>query len=653
MPMNHNNVVVIPPDKIHLLLQAAIAHHRSGRLAEAALLYGQLRKAAPRHFDAAHLGGTVALQQGRPLEAIPLLMQALRIDPRSAICEMRLGLAHLGAGKIPEAEKCLRQVLARQPDFHEAWDNLGMVLKSAGRLEEAIAAHRRSIEIQPRYAPGWYNLGLSHSWVGRSSAALACHERALTTDPSHPRARFGRAQALQQLHRIEEAIAGYDDQLTRFPDHHEARSSRLFALNYRDSHARETVFAEHAEYGERVEASARDRPTPAPKSLPTDSGPPERKLRVAFLSPDLRTHAVASFLEPLLAHLDRSQFDVFLYHDHFTVDATSERLKAGALIWRNFIGQPEAAVETQIRGDAPDVLIDLAGHTGQSRLPLFARRLAPVQIGYLGYPNTTGLAAMDFKFTDLLADPVGDADAFHTERLVRFAPTAWVFQPPAGGPEPSPLPCLTKPNVTFGSFNNFAKISDLTLSLWARILDEVPASRLVLKSLAGTDLSFFARLTRQGLDPARVDVLPSAASIYSHLEQYSKIDIALDTFPYHGTTTTCEALWMQRPVVTLAGNRHASRVGVSLLTAAGHPEWIASDEADYVKTAVSLASDPARLGETSRELRTALRQSPLFDYRAQAALFGAALRACWTERMTRVTSPLSTTPARAASPVAA
>ncbi len=614
--------------KTHLQLQAALAHHRAGRLREAATLYAQLRRVEPRHFDACHLGGTVALQLGKPAEAITLLKQALSVDPRSAVCGMRLGLAFLTSGQISEAVAQLRRITGQHPQFHEAWDNLGMALKSAGNVSEALSAHQRSVEIQPRYAPGWYNLGLTHALLGQSDTALECHERALEIDPGHANAHYGRGQALQQLHRMEDAIAAYDRQLLRDPDHHNARSSRLFALNYLPSFPRETIFAEHAEFGRRLGAGLGQEQVLISHASRTVRG---ERLRVAFVSPDLRTHAVACFLEPLLSHLDRGRFEIVLYHDHYVIDAVSERLRAQAAIWRHIVGVPDAEVERKIREDAPDILIDLAGHTGLNRLSLFARRLAPVQITCLGYPNTTGLSTIDYKITDAFADPAPEADAYHTERLVRLEGCAWTYLPPKDSPAPSPLPCATKPGIVFGSFNNFSKISDLTIALWSRILDAVPGSMLALKSHTRTHAAFLTRLSHHGLDPSRVEMLGPAPDIRSHLESYSRLDIALDTFPYHGTTTTCEALWMQRPVVTLAGDRHASRVGVSLLNAAGRSHWIAQTESEYVRIAVSLASDRTVLTSESLILRDSLRTGPLFDYAGQATRFGAALRSCWEE----------------------
>jgi predicted O-linked N-acetylglucosamine transferase (SPINDLY family) len=351
---------------------------------------------------------------------------------------------------------------------------------------------------------------------------------------------------------------------------------------------------------------------------------------VAFLSQDLRAHAVAFFLEPLIAHLDPSRFEVVLYHDHLQVDSVSNRLRFHAALWRNFMGRSDSFVERVIRSDAPDVLVDLAGHSGHSRVHLFARRLAPVQITYLGYPNSTGLPAIDYRFTDEVADPKGDADRMHVERLVRFSSCAWAYQPSAElGAAGAVPPAGEGEAVSFGSFNNLSKVNDATLRLWGRVLSAVPGSRLVLKSIWFDREGIRPRLGLAGIDPARVAMLEPSPDPVTHLACYREVDIALDPCPYGGTTTTCEALWMGRPVVTLSGDRHASRVGASLLTAIGRPEWIARSPEAYVQIARDLAEDRSALRSASAGLRGALQRSPLMDHVAQAQRFGDALRRCW------------------------
>lgn len=627
------------PDQIHRLLQEAVKHHREGRLASAVPLYRRVRAAQPRCFEAVHMLGLIALQQDRPAEAIGLLSLAHRLSPRSSLCAMRLGLAFNAAGQQAEAERHLRLAIELEPQLAAAWDNLAFCLKTQDRLAEATGCHERSLALRPDSAFGWYNFGLTLALRGRHAEALGCHERALAVDPGYALGHFGRAQTLQHLHRIPEAIEAYGRHLELDPANLEARSFRLMALQYADGWPRRRLYEEHLAFGRAVSVF----PVPDFPNPPE----PERPLRVAVFSPDLRAHSCAFFLEPLLRHLDPAAFTIHLYHDHFREDATSARLKSRAKVWRNFVGQPAAAVETAVRADAPDILIDLAGHTGMgNRLPLFARHLAPVQVTYLGYPDTTGMAGISHRLTDAIADPPGEADAFATEQLVRFARTAWSYQPPEFAPEPGPPPSAGGRPVTFGCFNNPAKITDALLGVWARLLAAVPGSRLLLKGagLGADDIRarYRDRFAAAGLPAEQVEMVERTDGACEHLELYGRVDVALDTFPYHGTTTTCEALWMGVPVVTWQGDRHASRVGASLLHAAGHPEWIAPTAEDYIRLAAGLAADSAGRASWRTGLRDDLRRGPLLDHAGQAEKFGAALRACWSEWCAkRVTEPAS------------
>ena len=611
-------------------LQAALALHRAGRLDEALESYRRLMAEAPRNFDAVHLAGVVALQQGRAAEAASLLSRAHALAPSHAVCAMRLALALSAFGRHEEAEGRLRKLLGRAPDWHEAWDNLGYVLQLRGRMPEAIDCHRRAVRLQPGFAGGWCNLGLALLFTGRAGEALACQDRALALEPGHSQANHGRGLALQHLHRIPEAVEAYGAAIAQAPRDTATRSYRLMALHYLDGLSRDEILAEHKAFGAVVDPRpGADHPRPPLPFAPRGS----RRLRVGFLSPDLRTHSISYFLEPLLRHRDRAEFEIILYHDHFVVDGTSERLRSLADCWRNLVGRPGPEAEAQIRADAPDILVDLAGHTGLNRLELFARRLAPVQVTYLGYPDTTGVAAMDYRLVDGITDPIGEADAYCTERLVRFAPTAWTYSPPEDAPQP-----LAREDgpVRFGSFNNLAKVGDETLRGWAGLLALVPDARLLLKAAGlgedGVGGWMRGRLEAAGIDPARVEFLGRTAGTAEHLACYRRVDVALDTFPYHGTTTTCEALWMGVPVVTLAGDRHAARVGASLLTAVGHPEWVARSWSEYASIAAGIAHRQAGSLADRALLRAEVARSPLMGHPAQAARFFTALRGCWTER---------------------
>jgi len=674
--------------QLQKIMQTALVHHQAGRLGEAEKLYRQARLAAPGQFDPFHLSGTLAYQQSRFQDAVELLTRAYRMNPKMAVCEMRLGLALAAVGRHVEAEKRLRGAVEKDPKSAEAWNNLAFTLRVIGRVAEAKDAYgkaieakpdfyeaidrlgalvadtqglpagipyfRRAIEVKPSYAPAWANLGLALNADRKLTEAIAAFDRALKLDPKLVQARVGRALAYQQSYRIEEAAKEFGAAAAQDPLNHEARTGRLLTLNYLNTLSRAELFAEHLAYDRGLDQGG-FKIDPATVKF-GNSLEPDRRLRVAFLSPDLRTHSVAFFIEPILRYLDRSLFQVYLYHDHFLVDELSKKLGGMAEVWRNFVGQMHDVVEKTIRADAPDILVDLAGHTGLSRLPVFARRVAPVQISYLGYPNTTGLRTMDYRFVDAITDPPGEDDAFHTEKLVRFSRCNWTFQPPVDAPLPSRVTgdanATEAPPIVFGSFNNFAKVSDETLRLWAQVLAAVPGSQLLLKGHglpdAGTTERVQQRLALLNVEPSRIRLLGRTPGIADHLTLYSEIDIALDTFPYHGTTTTCEALWMGVPVVTLQGNRHASRVSASILTAVGHPEWIAHQSEQYVAIARELANDPSQRARLRHALRDDLWKSPLLDHAGQSARFGEALRACWREKTALLAgSPASATLATA------
>jgi protein O-GlcNAc transferase len=650
------------PAQILALLQEGLALHQAGRLPEALALYQRVRAAAPRNFDAAHLQGTAALQQGRLGMAAAALTEARRLDPRSAVCALRLGVALNGLGRPAKAEIELRAALFHDPQLPEAWYHLGCVLEGLGRTDEAVAAleravavkadyaeaydrlgavlfagrgaaaaeppARKAVEVQPEFARGWCNLGVYLVPLGRLSEALTCFDRALALDPMLHHAHAGRGLALERCYRVPEAVEAYAAALRGDPKNHRARSARLLALHYLPDVAAGALFEEHRRFD-------RERETAAEGIGAEDRRlEPERRLRIGFLSPNFRAHAVSHFIEPLLAGLDPAHFEVFLYHDHPVVDGVSERLRRGGRHWRQVAGRSDAALEAAVRGDRIDVLVDLAGHTEINRMALLARRLAPVQATYLGYPDTTGLEAMDYRLVDERSDPPEATLA--TETLVRFSPTAWCYAPPLEAPAPAQPPGARGLAPVFGCFNNFAKVTDEMLRVWSRLLGLVPGARLVLKShglgQAGLQAGVRRRLATVGLDLDRVELLELDPTIGGHLAAYAGIDVALDPFPYHGTTTTCEALWMGVPVVTWAGDRHASRVGVSLLTAVGRPEWIAADADAYVRIAAGLAADPRRLAQERTSLRAAMRDSLLLDHAGQSARFGRALREMWRKR---------------------
>jgi protein O-GlcNAc transferase len=610
------------PNQLNALFRDAVSLHQQGRLAEADAAYAKVRKALPGSYDVLHLSGLVAHQLGRASEAVSLLAKAHRLNPTAGDCEARLGLALLASGKMPDAERHLRSAVARLPGFADAWEGLALCLKLTDRLEEAVACHRQSTGVDPARAASWASQGLTLALLGRLEEALLCHERALAIDPGYVPSLLGKAQALHQLLRDDEALAAYDRVLAVEPGQAEARSKRLFLLEHGDRMAPSELLAEHVEFGRRV-GPEQERRFAADRS-------PGRKLRVGILSPDLRQHACAYFLEPILAHLDPAGFEVIAYADHFREDAVSARLRSRVALWRKTVSLSDAQLERTILDDQVDLLLDLAGHTAPNcRLGVLARRVAPVQVTYLGYPDTTGVKAIDYRITDGHADPSPGADLLATETLWRL-PCAWTYQAPQEAPEPR---LRVGPGRVYASFNFPGKWSERVLRSWARILELDREGTLVLKGSGLGDPGVAARLRRRlgdaGIDLARVNLLPPTAGIREHLECYHAVDVALDTFPYNGTTTTCEALWMGVPVVSLAGDRHASRVGSSLLAAVGRPEWIAPSTEAYAATAISLASDRPLLMRERSELRPRFKAGPLGDAAGFTRGLEAALRGMW------------------------
>ena len=677
-------------------IDLAFTHHQAGRLADAEGLYRQILANVPEQPDALHLLGVIASQVGRHDAAVDLIRQAIRALPGPAMYHCNLAMALRGLGRTDEAIAASRQAIALQPDYPEAHHNLGLALHDQGRMGEAAECYRETIRCKPDFAEAHSNLGSVLRSQGSLAAAIAEYRTAIALRPDFADAHMNLGTALTDERRLDEAIAEFatalrlkpesadthynlgnalrfsgqqDESLAAYRRALDLRPGFVGALNNMGSIFRDRgdveealatyrlilqsapgevkvhsnvlltlhcvadadpaeIFAEHRRWDE-----AHAQPL-AQLIIPHTNDPqPERRLRIGYVSPDFREHSVAYFLENLLAHHDPAQVETFCYEDVTRPDAFTERLRGIAGHWRKIRGLSDAEAAEIIRDDRIDILVDLAGHTADNRIPIFAHKPAPVQINWLGYCGTTGMRAMDFRLTDALADPPGTTEHLHTETLIRLPHCAWCFRPSGDAPSHSAPPAVTAGHITFGSFNAMPKITDAMLAVWSRILREVPGSRLLLKNLGlgGTEVKtrVRARLERAGIAPERFALRGNTPSVAGHLALYGEVDIALDTFPYHGTTTTCEALWMGVPVVSLAGKTHASRVGVSLLTNAGLPELLAMSEEQYIQLAVSLAKDLPRLTHLRGALREQMKNSHLMDAPRFARDVEQAYRDVW------------------------
>lgn len=607
-------------------LERALEHHRAGRLDEAEALYREALEEDPRNPDALHLAGVAAFQRGRPAEALARIEAAIRIQGRVAPYHNNLGIILKRLGQTGQARECFERALALDPGYAEAHNNLGDVLQAEGRLEEAAARYREALRIKPDYAEAHNNLGNALMETDRPEEALEHLGRALELRPGWAEAHNNRGNAYLKLAFLEEALACYRRALELDPECVAAHSALLYALNCDPECEPATALAEHRRWGARYAAHG--------AGPPHGNDPqPERRLRLGYLSPDFRSHSVAWFFEPALAAHDRARFEVVCYSKTARADAVTGRLRRLADGWRDIGRLSDEAAAQRIRADGVDILVDLAGHTAGNGLAVMARRPAPVQATWLGYPNTTGLAAIDYRITDAVADPPGVTDGWHSEELVRLPGVFLCYQPPEGAPEPGELPARRNGYVTYGSFSSLLKVTRPALAAWAAILRAAPGSRLVLKSRPlgrrAARERVLAALAAEGIGAERVELLGHAASCAEHLACYRRIDIALDTFPYHGTTTTCEALWMGVPVVVLEGRTHAARVGVSLLNALGLNDWVARSWEGYQALAARRAEDPDELARLRAGLRARMRRSPLMDARAFTRELEEAYRRMW------------------------
>jgi len=601
------------------VLHEGLTLHQAGRVSEAAAAYARARSLEPSLFDAWHLGGMGALHLGDLHGAETLLAGALARRPESVDTMIPYAAVLVAGGKPDLAVSVLRRASELAPSHFLVWDKLGMALRAEGKPAEAIACHERAVRLSPESPVAWASYGSTLEQAGRLGEAVDAYARAFRSGPTDSVALEGYANCLYKVGRLREALSLHERLLSLNPRAWASHSLRLMALCSDEGQTAGSVFAAHAEYGRLLSEAVVERRIPRRAR----SGP----LRVGFLSPELWNHPVGRFLLPFLEHADRAREQVFLYLDSPRQDAVVAALSSAAQVTRLVHGLGDAALGECILADQLDVLVELTGHGLGNRLPLVASRLAPVQVSYLGYPGTTGLRSMDYRLVDAVTDPEPQAEPLNTERLLRFAPTAWCFRPVAEAPAPR---CHQGP-VTFGSFNQIGKLGDGLLREWAKLLEALPGSRLLLKAY-GLDVPSYAqplqaRLSAAGIPSSRVSLRGLTPSLAEHLACYHEVDVALDSFPYQGTTTTCEALWMGVPVVSLRGDRHASRVGASLLRAIGCEDWIAGDWSDYHRIALELSA--RRQGALRGEaLRARLRQSPLMDEVSQSTHFWSTLHSC-------------------------
>ncbi len=536
-----------------------------------------------------------------------LLAGLLPRSGRSAASCFRRATAARESGNSAQAILWYRRALALEPDNAEAQNDLGVVLCALKDFAGARLAFTEAVTLREQFVEAQVNLGqLLQSEYRDYQQAATHYQSALAADCGQSQARNNLALALYERGLVEAAIDCLRDALQRAPGDSQAHEYMLFVSNALPQRDLAQWYAEHRRWGER-------HADVLPRYVHAAAGR-ARRLRIGYVSADLREHATASFVHPILRQHNADAFEIFCYSNSEEVDATTQDMQRRAQHWRSISGMDDAQAAGLIRGDAIDILIDLSGHTRGNRLGVFARKPAPVQIGYLGYLNTTGMAAMDYRITDAIADPPGASEALHCETLLRLPQTLWCYQPPQDAPPLAPPPLLRNGHVTFGSFNHVAKLNETVLGLWSKLMRRLPSSRLHVMAVPDEETAarIRASLRRHGIDSARVHTLPRLAR-GQYWQALAQVDIALDPFPYTGGATTCDSLWMGLPVVTLAGSFGFARSAATALHNAGLGELVAVDERQYLDIALRLASNALALAELRGGMRFRLSHSPLLD----------------------------------------
>jgi predicted O-linked N-acetylglucosamine transferase (SPINDLY family) len=570
-------------------LTLAREHHRAGRLDLAEEIYRRILAVepdlAPAHSDL----GCILQRQGQLDAAIASYQRALQLAPHLAHAHNNLGEAYRVQGDLRQAETCFRRALALTPDSAVVHGNLGTVLHRRGNLDEAVACYRRGLAIAPGDPANHANLANALKDQGQLAEALAEYRQALALDP---------------------AFAA-------------AHSDLLYTMLLAPEFDARAIYEEHRRWNRLHAEPLRRflRPHANDRS-------PDRRLRVGYVSPDFGDNPVGRFLLPLLETHDRRAVEVFCYNSNPASDAIGKRCHAAADAWRDVFPLTDEQLAQAVREDQIDILVDLTLHAANSRLLVFARKPAPVQVTYLAYCGTSGLDTIDYRITDPYLDPPG-GEPFYSEQPVCLPETYWCYRPLDIVPPVGDLPALTAGHTTFGCLNNFCKVSAPALDLWARLLAAVPASHLLLHAYPGSHCDRVRQgLARHGVAPERVafvDFLPTD----QYFQLYQRIDVALDPFPYGGGTTSCDALWMGVPLVTLIGRTGVGRGGLSILSNLGLAELAAPNPEQYLQIAARLATDRSRLADLRATLRERMQHSPLMNAPRFAHHLETAYRHIW------------------------
>jgi protein O-GlcNAc transferase len=614
-----------PVDAANRLIAAGRSAEDAGRLAEACERYREALSAAPDYLPAHFNLGVALAAAGDARGAEAAYRAVLAIDAGHAYANYNLAALLYARGDSLPCESLLRAAIEREPEFPEALVALSNLLLASGKTEAAAEALAAALRARPDYPGALLNYGMVLRELKRFSEAEGALRRAVELDPANASAYEALTLVLRDQARMDEALETLRSARKLAPEPLHLESNELLMLNFQDDVTAEELFARHRDFGVRLERAV---PARFDSFLGERDG--ERRLRIGYLSGDFRTHPVSLFMIPLLTHHDRNAYEIHCYSTNAQSDAITARVRALADHWLDAASLSDTELADVIHRDGIDILVDLSGHTGVYRMGVFAQRPAPVQVSWLGYLNTTGLTRIQYRLCDARTDPPGVADALHTEELVRLPFSQWCYRPLALI-EPAPCaPFESNGFLTFGSFNVAAKVSPAVCKLWGEILRSVPESRLLMGGVPAGVIRerLLAAVVGTGVAPERITFAPRVP-VEEYYRLYDTVDIALDTMPYGGGTTTLDALWMGVPVVTAPGRTPVSRSAASILEALELRAWVAAGPRDYVRLAVEHALAPSEVSALRRNLRQRMLASPLTDEARFARDLESAYRSMW------------------------
>ena len=624
----YEKAIQLKPDFTDAHVALGCTLEELGRRDEAADSYRGALELDPDYAEVHCNLGRMLLAPGRQDEAIACFQRSLELRPDNVEVLLILGTAQKARGRLEAAQSTLLRAHEVSPENMEILTHLGDTCLELEQADRALVCYQKAVEIDPSNAVAYNNMGNVYFNSGQFAEAETSYRRAVELRPDFSAAHGNLGCVMKDIGQPLESLKSLRRALEIAPEDLTVRSNLLFIGHLLEDQSPEALLAEAKIFGKIAARQAK------PVTNWNNSPDPDRCLRVGLLSADLHLHPVGFFIEGVLRALmarNLGKLDIFAYTNYFRVDTMTQRIKSHCHHWREVFGRMDNEVAEVIQKDEIDILIDLSGHTGNNRLPIFAWKPAPIQVSWLGYFATTGVEAIDYLIADPWTLPESE-EAYFTESIWRLPETRLCFTPPDIDIVIRPLPALTEPQITFGCFNNLSKMNDAVVAVWARVLAEVPNSRLFLKARQlyrpSAQHDVIEQFSRHGVDRSRL-ILEGPESRENYFAAYNRVDIALDPFPYTGGTTTAEALWMGVPVLTMSGKHFLARQGVGLMMNAGLPEWIASDPDDYVARAILHSGNLDGLAALRSRLRARVLSSPVFDATRFAMHFEIALQGMW------------------------